>query len=53
MEDMTREFWNRKCEYHIQMWEYGRYSTEEFIVNMERMGWDRQKTIELMEQDDD
>ena len=53
MEDMTREFWNRKCEYHIQMFEYGRYSPGEFIVNMERMGWDRQKTIELMEQDDD
>jgi len=52
MEEITQEFWNRKCEYHIQMYEYGRYSEEEFITNMERMGWDRKTTINLMEQDD-
>ena len=49
---LAREFWQRKNGYHIQMYEYGKYTTEEFIDNMQRMGWDRQTIIDLLDEDD-
>ena len=50
--ELAREFWEKKCLYHIQMFEYGRYSKEEFIKNMANMGWDKETSLELMAQDD-
>ncbi len=49
---LAREFWQRKNGYHIQMYEYGKYTTEEFITNMQRMGWDRQTIVDLLDEDD-
>lgn len=49
---LAREFWQRKNGYHIQMYEYGRYTSEEFLTNMQRLGWDRQTIIDLMNEDD-
>ena len=49
---LAREFWQRKNGYHIQMYEYGRYTTEEFLTNMQRMGWNRQTIIDLLNEDD-
>ena len=45
---LARDFWQRKCGYHIQMFEYGRYTEEEFILNMKRMGWDRRTIKRLL-----
>ena len=50
-EDLSRIFWERKADYHINMLEYGRYSPETFIKHMEYLGWDRDDLIELMEED--
>ena len=50
--ELAREFWEKKCLYHIQMFEYGRYSKKEFIKNMANMGWDKETSLELMAQDD-
>ena len=49
---LAREFWQRKCGYHLQMYEYGRYTEEEFISNMQRMGWSRQTIVDLLNEDD-
>tara|TARA_B100000700_G_scaffold285285_1_gene339201 strand:- start:347 stop:544 length:198 start_codon:yes stop_codon:yes gene_type:complete len=52
-QDLAREFWDRKNEYHIQMYEYGRYSPETFIKHMMFLGWDRDELVALMEEDDE
>ena len=50
-QDLAREFWDRKVNYHINMFEYGRYSPETFIKHMEFLGWDRGELVVLMEED--
>ena len=50
-QDLSRVFWDRKVQYHINMFEYGRYSAETFIRHMEFLGWDRDELIVLMEED--
>ena len=47
----SREFWEKKCIYHIQMFEYGRYSKPEFLKHMSNMGWDEDEAISLMAED--
>ena len=49
--DSTRAFWEAKCNKHNQMYEYGKYSFEEFVTNMSRMGWDPQVVEELVLED--
>lgn len=49
--ELARDFWEKKCLYHIQMFEYGRYSKEDFIRHMNGMGWDKKSTLELMSKD--
>ena len=34
-----RDFWDAKVNYYIQMFEYGRDTSEQFITNMVRMGF--------------
>ena len=46
--ELARDFWEKKCFYHIQMFEYGKYSKDEFVTNMSRMGWDEIQTLSLM-----
>ena len=50
-QDLSRVFWDRKVQYHINMFEYGRYSPETFIKHMEFLGWDRDELVVLMEED--
>ena len=45
---LARDFWQRKCGYDIQMLEYGRYTEQECIRNMQRMGWDRRTIKRLL-----
>jgi hypothetical protein len=45
----TRDFWEKKCFKHITDFEYGRYTLEEFVKNMQRMGWDSKTIYELVE----
>ena len=45
----TRDFWEKKCFNHITDFEYGRYTLEEFVKNMQRMGWDSKTIYELVE----
>jgi hypothetical protein len=45
----TRDFWEKKCFKHITDFEYGRYTLEEFVKNMQRMGWDSETIHELVE----
>ena len=51
MSIISKEFWQRKCEYHIQMYEYGRYTKAEFLTHMNRMGWDKEIVLELLEEE--
>lgn len=51
--DLARVFWDKKVQYHINMYEYGRYSPETFIKHMEFLGWDRDELEILMEDNDD
>ena len=37
--ELARDFWEKKCLYHIQMFEYGKYSKKDFIRHMVNMGW--------------
>ena len=46
--ELARDFWKKKCFYHIQMFEYGKYSKDEFVTNMSRMGWSKKQTLSLM-----
>ena len=51
--ELARDFWEKKCLYHIQMFEYGKYSKDEFVTNMgenfaEVLGWDEKQTLSLM-----
>ena len=48
--EASREFWRRKCNYHVQMFEYGRYSKAEFIKNMMRMGWNKRTIKDLLKE---
>lgn len=50
-QELARDFWEKKCFHHIQMFEYGKYNKEEFILNMKRMGWDKKTTLNLMSED--
>ena len=34
-----RDFWDAKVNHYIQMFEYGRDTSEQFITNMVRMGF--------------
>ena len=52
-QDLARTFWDKKVQYHINMFEYGRYSREQFINNMEFLGWERDELEILMEDDDE
>ena len=52
-QDLSRLFWDKKVQYHINMFEYGRYSREQFINNMEFLGWERDELEILMEDDDE
>tara|TARA_Y100000758_G_C15707472_1_gene295782 strand:- start:191 stop:373 length:183 start_codon:yes stop_codon:yes gene_type:complete len=37
----VREFWNRKVDKTIQMFEYGAYTNEKFLSEMTRLGFDK------------
>ena len=45
----TRVFWEKKCYKHITDFEYGRYTLEEFVKNMTRMGWDEETIQDLVD----
>jgi hypothetical protein len=40
--DMQYDFWSRKVDHHIQMFEYGRDTQEQFIRNMMLMGFEEE-----------
>ena len=47
----ARNFWEQKILKHIQMFEYGKYTEDEFVINMERMGYDEELTRSFIAQD--
>ena len=40
-----QEFWDRKTDWFVQMWKYGRHDDKTFARNMALMGYDK-KTIQ-------
>ena len=47
----VREFWNRKVDKTIQMFEYGAYSDEKFLDEMSRLGFDKANIKEAISDD--
>lgn len=45
-----REFWERKVDKYIQLWEYGHCTNEQFQKNMVRMGYDEDIVTDIMEE---
>ena len=37
----VREFWNRKVDKAIQIFEYGAWTEEKFLDEMSRLGYDK------------
>jgi len=51
--ELAQLFWDKKVQFHIDMYEYGHYSRQAFIRHMEFLGWDKGELEILMEEDDE
>jgi len=47
----VREFWNRKVDKTIQMFEYGAWDQEKFLDEMSRLGFDKTNIEEAISDD--
>jgi hypothetical protein len=48
----NREFWDRKVNKVIQMFEYGAFTEQKFVSEMSRLGYDRNEVKEALNDDD-
>tara|TARA_R100000306_G_C4267280_1_gene88309 strand:+ start:41 stop:238 length:198 start_codon:yes stop_codon:yes gene_type:complete len=44
-----KEFWQRKVDWYIQMWKFGRHNDEAFTKNMQLMGYDEDTIKDCLE----
>ena len=51
--EAQRTFWDAKINYYVQMFEYGRDTSEQFTANMVRMGFEEEDIIEILEEMND
>ncbi len=45
-----REFWNRKVDKTIQMFEYGAFTQDKFISEMDRLGFKEADILEVIDE---
>lgn len=51
-QELAQVFWDKKVQFHIDMYEYGKYSREAFIRHMVFLGWNKDELEGLMDEDD-
>jgi hypothetical protein len=49
----SRDFWNRKVNKVIQMFEYGALTEKKFVSEMSVLGYDRDDLFNALNDDDD
>jgi len=45
-----QEFWDRKTDWFVQMWKYGRHDDKTFAKNMALMGYDKKSIQECLDE---
>ena len=45
-----QEFWDRKVDWYVQMWKYGRHDDTAFARNMTLLGYDKQTIQECLDE---
>ena len=45
-----KEFWERKVDWFVRMWQYGRHDDVTFTKNMQLMGYDEEAVQDCLEE---
>ena len=53
VQEMQRDFWEAKVNKFILMFEYRRYTLDQFVSNMVLMGFEKEDIIEALEGTED